>query len=121
MANGKPHDKAQRNFTDPESRILKTGDGYLQGYNAQIAVCAHAQVIVAHGLSNPQNDSLYLPVMVRRIKESTGRQARELSTQWKVVDEHSSQAGRALRLLDALRGLGTARSTPCFTARVRLG
>ena len=35
-----PDGKAQRNFTDPESRILKTKDGYIQGYNAQAAVDA---------------------------------------------------------------------------------
>src|ERR1700747_470878 len=35
-----PEGKAQRNFTDPESRILKTKDGYIQGYNAQAAVDA---------------------------------------------------------------------------------
>src|SRR5579884_4290467 len=33
-----PDGKAQRNFTDPESRILKTKDGYIKGYNAQAAV-----------------------------------------------------------------------------------
>jgi transposase len=40
-----PDPKAQRNFTDPDSRILKTKDGYIQGYNAQAAVDrgAHAQ------------------------------------------------------------------------------
>jgi hypothetical protein len=32
-----PEPKAQRNFTDPESHILKTKDGYIQGYNAQAA------------------------------------------------------------------------------------
>jgi hypothetical protein len=30
-----PEPKAQVNFTDPENRILKTKDGYIQGYNAQ--------------------------------------------------------------------------------------
>jgi transposase len=43
----KPPDKAQRNFTDPESRIQKGRDGFIQGYNAQAAVDAHAQIIVA--------------------------------------------------------------------------
>ncbi len=38
--NTEPDGKAQRNFTDPESRILKTKDGYIQGYNAQAAVDA---------------------------------------------------------------------------------
>ena len=45
-----PDPKAQKNFTDPESRIMKTKDGFIQGYNAQAAVDAEAQVIVAHGL-----------------------------------------------------------------------
>src|SRR5436190_18679280 len=38
-----PDAKAQRNFTDPESRILKTKDGFIQGYNAQAAVDGTAQ------------------------------------------------------------------------------
>ena len=51
-----PEPKAQRNFTDPESLILKTKDGYIQGYNAQAAVDAHAQIIVAHTLGNNGSD-----------------------------------------------------------------
>lgn len=47
---GTPPDKAQHNFTDPESRIMKRRDGFIQGYNAQAAVDSKAQVIVAHGL-----------------------------------------------------------------------
>ena len=43
-----PDGKAQRNFTDPESRVLLTKDGYIQGWNAQAAVDGTAQVIVAH-------------------------------------------------------------------------
>ena len=46
-----PDGKTQRNFTDPESRVLLTKDGYIQGYNAQAAVDATAQIIVAHGLT----------------------------------------------------------------------
>ncbi|MCP5082581.1 MAG: IS1182 family transposase [Alphaproteobacteria bacterium] len=51
-----PGAKAQRNFTDPDSRILKTKDGYIQGYNAQAAVDAQAQVIVAHTLTPSMSD-----------------------------------------------------------------
>ena len=51
-----PEPKAQRNFTDPESRILRTKDGYIQGYNAQAAVDTHAQIIVAHTLGNNGSD-----------------------------------------------------------------
>jgi hypothetical protein len=55
----KPKAKAQRNFTDPESRIMKTGDGYIQGYNAQLAVDAHRQIIVAHDVVAAQVDAPY--------------------------------------------------------------
>jgi len=51
-----PEPKAQRNFTDPDSRILKTKDGYIQGYNAQAAVDAEAQIIVAHTLTPSMSD-----------------------------------------------------------------
>ncbi len=42
---GEPEDKAQSNFTDPESRIMKTGDGYKQAYNCQAGVNAEDQVM----------------------------------------------------------------------------
>ena len=51
-----PDPKAQRNFTDPESRILKSKDGFIQAYNAQAAVDAGAQIIVAQGLTQNMND-----------------------------------------------------------------
>jgi transposase/IS5 family transposase len=47
----KPRGRAQRNFTDSESRIQKTSDGFIQGYNAQIAVDSEAQVIVSQHVS----------------------------------------------------------------------
>lgn len=47
-----PDPKAQRNFTDPQSRIMKSKDGFVQAYNAQAAVDAHAQIIVAHALTH---------------------------------------------------------------------
>jgi transposase len=43
----RPEAKAQRNFTDPESRIQKTPDGFIQGYTAVLAVDEAAQVIVS--------------------------------------------------------------------------
>jgi len=49
---GVPPDKAQDNFTDPESRIMKTSAGYDQCYNGQIAVDEASQMIVATGLTN---------------------------------------------------------------------
>jgi|GEM_PF-466051 len=76
---GVPRDKAQRNFTDPDSRIMKTKDGFEQAYNAQAAVDAASQVIVAQLVTRSGNDKQQLAPMVAQIKENTGRQAEELS------------------------------------------
>jgi hypothetical protein len=45
----KPESKAPYNFTDPESRIMKGADGFVQAYNTQIAVEPNFQWIVAEG------------------------------------------------------------------------
>ena len=74
-----PEPKAQRNFTDSESRILKTKDGYIQGYNAQAAVDAHAQIIVAHTLSNNGNDQIQFSPLLDAIKANLGRNPEEAS------------------------------------------
>ena len=74
-----PSPKAQRNFTDPESRIMKGADGFLQGYNAQAAVDAKAQIIVAHGLSDCSADSGQLAPMVKAIRANTGRNPAQFS------------------------------------------
>jgi hypothetical protein len=52
----KPDPKMQYNFSDPESRILKGPDGFLQGYNAQIAVEPVLQLIVGQGVTQEAND-----------------------------------------------------------------
>ena len=72
--------KAQRNFTDPESRIMrKSGKEYVQAYNAQAAVDSTAQVIVAQSLSNSATDVQQLVPTLKQIKQNTGRQAKEFS------------------------------------------
>jgi hypothetical protein len=50
----KPLEKRQRNFTDPDSRVMRTKQTYEQSYNCQIAVDAESQVIVAESLNNKQ-------------------------------------------------------------------
>lgn len=61
---GTPHPKAQRNFTDPDSRIMERGGSFLQGYNCQAAVDEGHQVIVAQAVTNqcPDNGNL-LPLL----------------------------------------------------------
>lgn len=74
-----PDGKAQRNFTDPESRILKTKDGYIQGYNAQAAVDGAHQVIVAQTLTNSSSDQAQLAPLLDGIKANLGRNPSEVS------------------------------------------
>ena len=74
-----PDPKAQRNFTDAESRILKTKDGYIQGYNAQAAVDGEAQIIVAHGLTPSMSDHGQLVGLIDGIEKSLGRKPKEAS------------------------------------------
>ena len=66
-ADGKPKPEAQRNFTDPDSRIMQGKQGaYEQAYNGQIVVDESGHVILAHGLSNQASDTEYLPSMLAR-------------------------------------------------------
>ena len=76
---GTPKDNAQKNFTDPESRIMKSSEGYQQCYNVQTAVDAESQVIVAQTVTNSASDRQQLTPLVKGIKANTGRQAREVS------------------------------------------
>jgi transposase len=76
---GTPPAKSQRNFTDPDSRIMKTKDGFEQAYNCQAAVDHAHQIIVAATTTQTQNDVAELPKLLDAIKANTGRQAREVS------------------------------------------
>jgi transposase len=75
----KPDDDAKRNLTDSDSRLLKTAHGYVQGYNAQAAVDAGSQVIVAHLLTNERNDLKHLIPLVDQIEANTEDSVREIS------------------------------------------
>jgi transposase len=73
---GVPPDKSQDNFTDPESRIMKTSSGgYEQCYNAQIAVDEASQLIVAVAVSDNAADSGQLLPLLDAAKTITGQQA----------------------------------------------
>jgi len=63
---GKPKPKAQRNFTDPDSRIMKKGkDGYMQGYNAQAVVDDACQIIIAADVTNQAPDAEHFVPMLK--------------------------------------------------------
>jgi transposase len=72
---GEPLPKAQDNFTDPDSRIMKSSAGFEQCYNGQTAVDAHAQIIVVAELTQRGNDSGELPPMLAAIERNTGAAA----------------------------------------------
>jgi transposase len=72
-----PKAKAQYNFTDPESRIMKGPDGFVQAYNAQAAVEPALQLIVGQALTQQANDKQQLIPMIERVQEQAGQKVRE--------------------------------------------
>ena len=76
-----PKDKAQRNFTDPESRIMPVSGGkdFMQAYNAQAAVDSAHQVIVAAETTNQPTDRGQAEPMMEKVKENTGKLPGQMS------------------------------------------
>ena len=76
----KPSPKAQYNFTDPDSRIMLSSDkSFIQAYNAQAAVDAKSQIIVAAELTNQAADAPHLLPLIEQIKENLNQKPREVS------------------------------------------
>lgn len=77
---GKPKMKAQRNFTDSDSRIMYSAEkSFIQGYNAQASVDSHAQIIVAADLTNKENDKEQLKPQIEQVIANVGRNPDETS------------------------------------------
>jgi transposase len=74
----KPEAKAQYNFTDPESRIMKGPEGFVQAYNAQVAVEAKTQMIVGQAVTQEVNDKQQVKPMVKVIEQQAGQKPKEL-------------------------------------------
>jgi transposase len=71
----RPEPTAQRNFTDPESRIMPDGGrkgSFVQAYNAQIAVDSAEQIIVAAEITQESNDKQQLAPMLERVEQNMG-------------------------------------------------
>jgi Transposase DDE domain len=73
-----PKPKAQHNFSDPESRIMKGPDGFVQAYNAQAAVEPALQLIVGQALTQQANDKRQLIAMIERVREQAGQKVHEV-------------------------------------------
>ena len=73
---GEVPEKKQENFTDPDSRIMKTSKGYEQSYNAQAAVDAESHMIVAADVSNNASDAGQLEPMLERAETTADTKCR---------------------------------------------
>ncbi|MEK7777909.1 MAG: IS1182 family transposase [Chloroflexota bacterium] len=78
---GVPDDKAQRNFTDPESHIMPAPGGkhFEQAYNAQAVVDSAYQVIVAVDVTDQPSDKGQAAPMMKQVKANTGQLPRQMS------------------------------------------
>ena len=112
-----PEPKAQRNFTDPESRILKTKDGFIQGYNAQAAVDAHAQIIVAHELTPSMSDHGQLVPLIDGIEKNLGRKPKEASADSGYLSEANLEA-LGQRRIDGYIATGRAKHPTAANGKV---
>ena len=74
----KPESKAQYNFTDPESRILKGSDAFVQGYNTQVAVEPTLQLIVGQRVTDAGNDKQQMVPLIEVVQEQSGQKPEEV-------------------------------------------
>ena len=122
---GVPEDKAQDNFTDPQSRIMKMGGNIEQCYNAQAAVDSHSQLIIANGLTNNAADNGELLSMIEAVRNNLGELPKQV-----LADSgyRSEQAFAELEQqgVEALVALGREGKNPaaidpeCYPASARM-
>ena len=110
-----PDPRAQRNFTDPDSRVLLTKNGFIQGYNAQAAVDGAKQIIVAHGLTQSMSDCPRLVPLVDAVRANLGRKPRKISADAGYCSEDNLLA-LATRKIKAYVATGRAKH-PAETTR----
>src|SRR6266566_4006550 len=111
-----PDAKAQKNFTDPQSRIMKSKDGFVQAYNAQAAVDAEAQIIVAQDVTQSAVDCGQLMPMTDAIETNLGRKPAQLSADAGYCSE-ANLAGLEARNIDGYVATGRARDAVAGTAK----
>ena|ERR1035438_4616631 len=103
-----PAPKAQRNFTDPESRIMKTHDGWQQAYNPQAAVDADSGVIVATYVTNRGTDRGQLVPLLDQVAANLGAYPEQVSADSGYCSE-ANLAGLAARGVDGYVATGRQR------------
>ena len=70
--------RTKGNVTDPESRIMKTRQGWVQGFNGQAAADCESQVIVAQDLTQEENDVKQLEPMLEKCEQQAGARPGEV-------------------------------------------
>ena len=116
---GGPPDRAQRNFTDPDSRIQPTRSGaVIAGYNAQIAVDGAHQIIVAQGLQTSPTDARALLPLIKQIRAVLRTNPKEVSADAGYCDE-KNLAQLARRRIAAYLAPGRARHSQTHAAGSR--
>lgn len=96
---GGPPERAQRNFTDPDSRILPTRDGVIQGYNGRVAVDAELHVIVSQHVATTAADYGGLIPLVDAAHAALGRKPREVSGDTGFATEENLAAMKERRIV----------------------
>jgi transposase len=98
---GRPAPNKQYNFTDPESQIMKMGNGsFDQAYNCQAAVDSKAQIIVARSVTNSPNEKRQLVPAVKQIEENLGERPKKLSADSGYYSDDNIRHLRAKRIDD---------------------
>ncbi len=88
----KPRDKDQYNFSDPESRIMKGGDGFLQAYNAQAAVEGVCQLIVGQTVTQAANDKQQLQPLLEAVEQQAGQRPQQVLADSGYCSEQNPQS-----------------------------
>ena len=117
----KPEPKAQYNFTDPESRIMKGREGFVQAYNAQIAVEPVLQLIVGQAVTQQANDKKQLLPMIDKVKQQSGQKVKEALADSGYCSEENLRAAKKKKV-DLYVATGKQKhhraSPPCPRGRI---
>lgn len=123
---GEPEERAQDNFTDPDSRIMKSNGSFEQSYNAQIAVEEGSQLVVATGLTQSAGDNPQLLPLVERAAANTGKKPERVLADAGYRDEKSFERLEQ-QAIDAYVSLGregkpvSQKPAPAAPATLRMG
>lgn len=96
-----PKGKAQKNFTDPDSRIMpRPGDrlSFMQAYNCQAAVDGKTQIIVAADVAQNTNDSRQAKPLIEQVKANTGKTPRQATMDTGYFSADNVEALKKLRV-----------------------